>query len=155
MLVTCARRGGLIASLSRIVCAGSVPDELRRRTDAVARVNARLLAATRPGAVGSELYAAAAAAYNEEGFEGEERLHHQGGACGYRTRDWVAHPASAETVQVEQAFAWNPSITGTKAEETCMASAEGVEILTTTPEWPHIPVRLDGREFPTPDVLAL
>ena len=155
MLVTCARRGGLIASLSRIVCAGSVPDELRRRTDAVARVNARLLAATRPGAVGSELYGTAAAAYADEGFEGEEHLHHQGGACGYRTRDWVAHPASAETVQVNQAFAWNPSITGTKAEETCMASAEGVEILTTTPEWPQITVRVDGREYPSPDVLSL
>ncbi|HEX6184887.1 MAG TPA: M24 family metallopeptidase [Pyrinomonadaceae bacterium] len=155
MLVTCARRGGLIASLTRIVCAGSVPDELRRRTDAVARVNARLLAATRPGAVGSELYGTAAAAYADEGFEGEERLHHQGGACGYRTRDWVAHPASAETVQVNQAFAWNPSITGTKAEETCMASADGVEILTTTPEWPQSSVRVDGREYPSPDVLVL
>ena len=155
MLVTCARRGGLIASLSRIVCAGSVPEELRRRTQSVARVNARLLAATRPGANGSELYRTAAAAYAEEGFAGEEHLHHQGGACGYRTRDWVAHPASAETVQPNQAFAWNPSITGTKAEETCLASAEGVELLTTTPEWPQITVRFDGREFPSPDVLAL
>ena len=155
MLVTCARRGGLIASLSRIVCAGSVPEELRRRTQAVARVNARLLAATRPGANGSELYQTAAAAYAMEGFAGEEHLHHQGGACGYRTRDWVAHPSSAETVQSNQAFAWNPSITGTKAEETCLVSAEGVELLTTTPEWPQITVRLDGREYPSPDVLAL
>jgi Xaa-Pro dipeptidase len=40
MVVVCARRGGLIASLTRIVCAGDVPDELRRRTEATARVNA-------------------------------------------------------------------------------------------------------------------
>lgn len=155
MLVTCARRGGLIASLTRIVCAGPVPEELRRRTQSVARVNARLLAATRPGAVGSELFKTVAAAYAEEGFAGEERLHHQGGACGYRTRDWVAHPASAETVQPGQAFAWNPSITGTKAEETCVASVDGVEILTNTPGWPQIPVRIDGREYLSPDVLKL
>jgi Xaa-Pro aminopeptidase len=155
MLVTCARRGGLIASLSRIVCAGQAPDELRRRTQAVARVNARLLAATRPDVSGSELYQTAAGAYAAEGFEGEERLHHQGGACGYRTRDWVAHPASRETVRLDQAFAWNPSITGSKAEETCLASADGVEILTTTPDWPQITVRVDGREYHSPDVLAL
>jgi Xaa-Pro aminopeptidase len=155
MLVTCARRGGLIASLTRIVCAGQLPDELRRRTQSVARVNARLLAATRPGATGSELYGVVSAAYADEGFAGEERLHHQGGACGYRTRDWVAHPASAETVLFNQAFAWNPSITGTKAEETCLASADGVEILTTTPEWPQISVRFDGRDYPSPDVLVL
>jgi Xaa-Pro aminopeptidase len=155
MLVTCARRGGLVASLTRIVCAGTVPEELSRRTRAVAHVNARLLAATRPGAVGSELFRTVADAYAEEGFAGEERLHHQGGACGYRTRDWVAHPASAEVVRTDQAFAWNPSITGTKAEETCFASADGVEILTTSPAWPQIPVRLDGREYNCPDVLAL
>ena len=155
MLVTCARRGGLIASLTRIVCAGAAPDELRRRTQAVARVNARLLAATRPGAVGSELFKTIADAYAEEGFAGEESLHHQGGACGYRTRDWVAHPASAEIVRPAQAFAWNPSITGTKAEETCVSFNEGVEVITTTPDWPQIAVSVEGREYLSPDVHSL
>jgi Xaa-Pro aminopeptidase len=155
MLVTCARRRGLVASLSRIVCAGEITEDLRRRTDASARVNAKLLAATRPGAVGPELYRVAADAYAAEGFAGEERLHHQGGAAGYRTRDWVAHPASAETVQTDQAFAWNPTVTGSKAEETCIASAEGVEVITKSPDWPQIPVRVEGREYLSPDVLAL
>jgi Xaa-Pro aminopeptidase len=155
MLVTCARRHGLVASLSRIVCAGEVPEELRRRMNATARVNAKLLAATRPGAVGSELYRVAADAYAEEGFPGEERLHHQGGAAGYRTRDWVAHPASAETVQTNQAFAWNPTVTGSKAEETCIASAEGVDVITKSPVWPQITVSVGGREYTSPDVLSL
>lgn len=155
MLVTCARRRGLVASLSRIVCAGEVPEELKRRMNASARVNAKLLAATRPGAAGSELYRIAAGAYAEEGFPGEELLHHQGGAAGYRTRDWVAHPASTEIVQNNQAFAWNPTVTGSKAEETCIASAEGVEVITKSPEWPQIPVRVEGREYLSPDVLAL
>jgi antitoxin VapB len=155
MLVTCARRRGLVASLSRIVCAGEVPEDLKRRMLGSARVNAKLLAATRPGAVGSDLYRVAADAYAGEGFPGEERLHHQGGAAGYRTRDWVAHPASAETVQNDQAFAWNPTVTGSKAEETCIASAEGVEVITKSPEWPQIPVRVGGREYLSPDVLSL
>ena len=155
MLVSCSRRQGLITSLSRIVCAGDVPEELKRRMNASARVNAELLAATRPGAVGSDLYRVVADAYAEEGFPGEERLHHQGGAAGYRTRDWVAHPASAEVVQTNQAFAWNPTVTGSKAEETCIASAEGVEVITTTPDWPQIPVRVGGREYLSPDVLPL
>lgn len=155
MLVTCARRYGLVASLSRIVCAGEVPEDLKRRMLASARVNAQLLAATRPGARGSELYKVAADAYVEEGFPGEEHLHHQGGAAGYRTRDWVAHPASNETVQELQAFAWNPTVTGSKAEETCIASAEGVEVITTSPGWPQIPVLVNGREYLSPDVLPV
>lgn len=155
MLVSCARRRGLVASLSRIVCAGEVSEELKLRMHASARVNAKLLAATRPGALGSELYRVAVDAYAEEGFPGEEQLHHQGGAAGYRTRDWVAHPASMETVQNPQAFAWNPTVTGSKAEETCIASFEGVDVITKSPDWPQIPVRVRGREYLSPDVLAL
>lgn len=155
MLVSCSRRGGLITSLSRIVCAGEVPEELKRRMHASARVNAKLLAATRPGALGSVLFKVAADAYAEEGYPGEEHLHHQGGAAGYRTRDWVAHPASTETVQHIQAFAWNPTVTGSKAEETCIASAEGVEVITKSPDWPQIPVRVGGSEYLSPDVLSL
>lgn len=155
MVVICARREGLIASLSRIVCAGKVPEELRRRTEACARVNVRLLAATWPGATGSELYSVASRAYAAEGFEGEEHLHHQGGATGYRTRDWVAHPSSAEVVQANQAFAWNPSITGTKIEETCIVSDEGVEVITASTDWPTIAVEEQGRRYASPDVLLL
>jgi Xaa-Pro aminopeptidase len=155
MIVVCARRGGLLASLSRIVCAGAVPDELRRRTEATARVHAQLLAATRPGANGRELYEVAARAYAEAGFAGEQHKHHQGGACGYRTRDWVAHPACAEVVQINQAFAWNPSITGSKVEETCIAFGDNVEVLTTSPDWPSIQVEVAARRYVLPDVLPV
>jgi antitoxin VapB len=155
MVVVCARRGGQVAALSRIACVGSVPDEMRRRMNSTARVNATLLSATRPGALGSELYKFAAQTYAIEGFEGEEHLHHQGGACGYRTRDWVAHPASREIVQDSQAFAWNPSITGSKVEETSVVFADRTEIITSTPTWPQIPVLVDGQEYLSPDVLVL
>jgi Xaa-Pro aminopeptidase len=155
MLVVCARRGGMIASFTRIICNGAIPDQLRRRTLAAARVNAQLLSATRPTATGSDLCRLAAQTYAEEGYEGEEQLHHQGGATGYRTRDWLAHPASTEQVQLNQAFAWNPSITGTKVEETCIVFADGVEVLTRTPDWPQLPVLIEGQEHLSPDVLSL
>jgi antitoxin VapB len=155
MLVVCARRGGLIASLTRIICAGAALEDLQRRTEAVARVNASLLALTRPGATGAELYRTAARAYDAAGFTGEARLHHQGGAAGYRTRDWVAHPASAEVVQDGQAFAWNPSITGTKAEETIIAREDGVEVVTRTSDWPQVAVEVDGSEYLSPGVLLV
>jgi antitoxin VapB len=117
---------------------------------------ASLLAATKPGASGSDLYAVASRAYRDAGFPGEEHLHHQGGAAGYRTRDWVAHPACTERMQKNQAFAWNPSITGSKVEETCITSDDGIEMLTTTTDWPAIIVEEDGgRKYLLPDVLSL
>jgi len=155
MIVVCARRDGLIASLSRIVCAGEIPDELIQRTKLTADVNAKVLAATRPGMSGAEIFGVAARAYSDAGFPGEQQLHHQGGAIGYRTRDWVAHPLCTERVQERQAFAWNPSITGTKIEETCLVLREGIEMMTTTANWPSIPVAVDGRTCLLPDVLSL
>jgi Metallopeptidase family M24. len=116
---------------------------------------ASLLTATKPGVSGADLYEVAVRGYHDAGFPGEEHLHHQGGAAGYRTRDWVAHPASTERVVDGQAFAWNPSITGSKVEETCIASNGGIEIITTTPGWPSVLGDSGGREYLLPDVLSL
>ncbi|MGH8310987.1 MAG: M24 family metallopeptidase, partial [Steroidobacteraceae bacterium] len=85
MVVVCAQRHGLVAALSRIVVAGKAPDWLDARTRATASVFARLLEATIPGALGSELFSAAAVAYSDVGYPGEETRHHQGGATGYRS----------------------------------------------------------------------
>jgi Xaa-Pro dipeptidase len=155
MIVVCARRGGLIASLTRIVCDGAIPEDLGSRTRSSAFVNARLFDGTKPGLTGRELYELAALAYSEAGFPGEEHLHHQGGATGYRTRDWAAHPLSTEKVQNAQAFAWNPSITGSKVEETCIAFEDGIEIITATPGWPRVPIEVEGRTYLLPGVLSL
>jgi antitoxin VapB len=145
----------LIASLSRIACIGDTPDELAEKTEAAAFVNATFLANTRPGTNGSELYARAAEAYAERGFGGEINKHHQGGAAGYRTRDWVAHPASGEVVMHNQAFAWNPSITGTKVEETVIVTESGVETITKSPDFPSITSIIGGMEFHSPGILNI
>ncbi len=155
MIVVCARRDGLVASLTRIVCDGAIPEDLDIRTRGSAFVNAALFDGTRPGVTGRELYEVAARAYSVVGFPGEEQLHHQGGAAGYRTRDWVAHPLSTEKVQDAQAFAWNPSITGSKVEETCIAFQDRIEIITTSPDWPSIPIEVEGRAYVLPGVLSL
>jgi Xaa-Pro aminopeptidase len=150
-----AQRHGLCVSISRIVNAGAVDAALADRTRATCEVFGALLDATRPDARGAELFAVATAAYARAGFAGEERKHHQGGAIGYRSRDWVAHPSSEERVRAPQAFAWNPSITGTKVEDTALVTEDGVELITTTGEWPSVPITVRGRRLAAADVLSL
>lgn len=155
LLVTCAKREGLIANVSRIGCWGDASPELRIRTEAAAFVNASLLNATRPGTTGAELYRVAANAYSECGFAGEIDNHHQGGAAGYRTREWVAHPNCSEVVRNIQAFAWNPTIAGTKVEDTVIVTGEAIEYITETQGFPVITTKIDGSEFRSADILLL
>ena len=155
MIVVCGKRQGLIANLSRIVCEGKIPDELNSKTEAAASIFAKIMSETTVGKSGSEIYRIAADAYAEKGFADEINLHHQGGATGYKTRDWVIHPKSSETVFPNQAFAWNPSITGTKAEETALVSGDNIEIITATEGFPQISVEIGGKQYFSPGILSL
>jgi hypothetical protein len=68
--------------------------------------------------------------YAEAGFPDAWRHHHQGGIAGYRSREVIARPGDATRIEVGQAFAWNPSVTGAKAEETFVLLDAGPEVIT-------------------------
>ncbi len=154
MLNLCSRKWGLAISITRFVHFGALPAELDARFKSAARVNAALLHATRVGATSAELFHVAQAAYESEGYPGEERLHHQGGSTGYGEREWVATPTGTEVVVNNQAFAWNPSIRGGKAEDTVLLGNGKIEWLTATPELPVIEASVNGTIYPAAGVLV-
>jgi antitoxin VapB len=155
MLVLCGRKGGLVCSVTRLVYFGRLPDDLKRKRDAVARVDASLIAATRPGSTLGEVLARGIRAYQEAGFPEEWRHHHQGGPVGYEPREWLATPDSPDVVVAGQAFAWNPSIQGTKSEDTILAGETQAEILTETAGWPLLPLAVDGQTIMRPAILEV
>ena len=154
MMNLCSRKWGLAISITRFVHFGALPAELDARFKSAARVNAALLHATRAGATSAELYHVAQAAYEAEGYPGEERLHHQGGSTGYGEREWVATPNGTEVVVNNQAFAWNPSIRGGKAEDTVLLRDGKIEWLTETPGLPSIEASANGTIYPAAGVLV-
>jgi len=153
MLNLCARKWGLAISITRFVHFGAPPGDLAVRFQSAANVNAALQDASRVGATSAELFRVAQAAYAAEGFPGEERFHHQGGPTGYWEREWIATPTGTETVVNNQAFAWNPSIRGGKAEDTTLLIDGKIENLTATPELPVIEASANGKSYPAAGVL--
>ena len=155
MLVLCGRRWGLVCSLTRFVHFGRLPDDLRRKADAVAKVDATFISSTRPGASLGEIFQRATRAYAETGFPDEWHLHHQGGPAGYEPREYIATPGSTDLVSTGQVYAWNPSITGTKSEDTILVGGQGQEILTAIKGWPTIPVKINGNDITRPAILVI
>lgn len=154
MLNLCTRKFGLAISITRFVHFGKMPDELALRFKVAAQVNAALLDATRVGVTSAQLFKVAQDAYAAAGYPGEERFHHQGGSTGYGEREWVATPKGTETVVNNQAFAWNPSIRGGKAEDTVILRDGKIEWLTSTPELPVINAQVNGNVYPAAGVLV-
>ena len=137
MLVACARRDGLVASLTRLVAFGRLPAELRAAHARLLHVDTAFNLATLPGRRVGAAFSAGRAAYPEQGFDPEEwRLHHQGGPTGYEARDYLATASSVPVIEEGQAFAWNPSVPGLKAEDTVLAWPAAPEVLTVDPSWP-------------------
>ncbi len=153
MLVLCARRQGLVASITRLVHFGPLPAELRRKAEAVARIDATFIAGTRPGRTLGQVFAEAQAAYAAAGCPDEWRLHHQGGPAGYEPREYVAVPGSPDVVVAGQAYAWNPSIAGTKSEDTVLISDDGFENITEIAGWPSIAVTVGDQVIERPATL--
>ena len=134
MLVFCARGYGLYANLTRFVhFAGAAPQPA---SQALLEIEAAGLAACRPGVPLSEVYETLDRAYRQHGFADGIRRHHQGGICGYLSREILATPATTEPLAARMAIAFNPSLPGIKLEDTFLIREDGLENLTFDPAWP-------------------
>lgn len=155
MLVLCGRKQGLVASLTRLVHFGTLPEELRRKSEALAKVDAVFIDATRPGQSLKDIFRRAQEEYAEVGYPDEWQLHHQGGPAGYAPREAIATANEDWVVRAGQAFAWNPSITGSKSEDTILVKEEGFENMTEIDDWPEINVEVDGKTISRPAILEI
>ena len=155
LVVICGRKYGLIASVSRFVHFGAIPQELLDKHRKVIKVDAEYITNTVPGRKVSDVFKAGMDAYKEVGYEGEWQLLHQGGPAGYGVRDYHGTPYVQGVVQNNQGFAWNPSITGTKSEDTFIVNESGFEIISNTGGWPMVDVKAnDGTVIARPDILV-
>ncbi|WP_181347851.1 Xaa-Pro peptidase family protein [Thalassobacillus sp. CUG 92003] len=158
MVIACVQAYGLTVALTRIVHAGRLPDSLRKIHEHTVWIDAELIAATKPGVRASQLLHTLKTAYQRVGYQDEWMRHHQGGAIGYENRDYLLTPSSTFEVQQWQPYAWNPSITGTKSEDTMLVNGNDSEIITSTQttDWPMITVETsNGTKIERPAIYQL
>ena len=156
MVVICGRKYGLVSNLTRFVHFGRVDEEILEKREKVLKVEAEMIECTKVGNSISNIMQSCIGAYEKVGFKDEWHKLHQGGAAGYLTREYLAVPEMQERVHLNQAFTWNPSITGTKIEDTFLVTEKGPEILTETNDWPQdISVSFNGAGIKRTGLLVL
>lgn len=150
-----ARKWGLVVCLTRSVYSGELPAPLKEKYEANVFVDCTLMAHTRPGTPAREVLQKGIEAYRERGFPEEWKLHHQGGAIGYVPRDYRVNFKTPDIIQENQAFTWNPSITGTKSEDTILATSKGPEMVTKPVLYPTLSMIVAGISFTRAAILEI
>ncbi len=152
----CAKMYGLVISATRTV--EFERDEIfEKQHEANVRIDSEILDATLNKWSMSQVFFEIEKSYSSHGYPDEWKLHHQGGIAGYNTRENVAIPHFPFQIAEGMSFAWNPTITGTKSEDTYVRTSDEMKLLSVNKNgnWPYLEVEVNGRTYHRPGVLIL
>ncbi len=144
---------GLIICCTRYLNFVRVTPELAAQYRANVEIDCVFMAHSIPGKTYVSALEAGRRAYEERGYGEEFKKHHQGGPIGYAGRDYRVDFGTPGEIQENQGFCWNPSITGTKSEDTVIATSEGILPVSRPILYPSMTVEIEGQRFERPQIL--
>ncbi len=149
----CARLHGLIASATRSV-EFTANTEFERMYATNAEIDAEIIHSSYEHSLISQVFFDIENIYEKHGFPLEWQRHHQGGIAGYKTREVLARPHLPFQLKKNMAFAWNPTLEGTKSEDTYLRTSDEMRLLTRgTSEWPYLEFEINGTKYRRPALL--
>ena len=149
-----ARYKGLLATITRMRYFGRPTDRLQRQYQDNVTIECQMILATKPGIPAVEGMNAGLAAYTELGYKDEWRVINLGGAMGYKPRDFIVTPQTTEIVADNQAYCWNPSITGTRTEDGFIATTKGPLMITKPVLYPQLVFEHNGIKLVRPGLYS-
>lgn len=150
-----ARYKGLITTITRMAYIGKIPEELKNQYKENVEIECIMIAKTNIGEKLNIPVKAAIEEYEKRGYKGEWKLHHQGGTMGYYPREIRVTPDTDGVVIKNQAFCWNPTISGTKSEDGFIVT-ENQKIMITKPMiFPKLSLKIEGEQFIRPDIAEI
>jgi len=144
---------GLIVCITRYVNFIPVSAELRRQLRLNQEIDLVFIKNSIPGKSFQHPFTAGKEAYAARGYAAEFDKHHQGGPIGYAPRDYRIDFSHRGIIQENQGFCWNPSITGTKSEDTIVTKTGGFEFITRPVIFPKAEIQADGTSCVRADIL--
>ena len=149
------RRNGLIVCLTRYVSFGEPSAEYRKQFKDNQIIDCTLISSVKEGEPFNKALNAGKAKYEEIGYADEINKHHQGGPIGYAGRDYRVDFNTNALASKVQAMCWNPSITGSKSEDTYIVTEGKCMAITKPVYFPTVKLNVNGVEFERADILVL
>ena len=141
------RYKGLIIGCTRFINLKPVTDSLYKQYLDNTEISCRMISSSTPGAAYTVPLLAGKKAYEDLGYPNEFSKHHQGGSIGYQARDCRIDFDCTDTIANNQAFCWNPSITGTKSEDTIITTSNGILFVTRPYLFPALKLRIGQTDY--------
>lgn len=147
------RKYGLHSNIARMVCFGSVPEAVRKKYDAVCRIQAEIIAASRENVAFRDIFRLQEAWYRQLGYGQEWMKHGHGAPVGYMLSDASVMHDENRCMTCGQAYEWYVTVSGAKSAELVMNTGGRQEILSMTGEWPEKAYRTEGGDvIKLPDI---
>jgi Xaa-Pro dipeptidase len=154
-LNVCGRRWGMVVSMTRVVHFGTPDEKLAKAWAAGATVCGAMWDATKPGRTLGDVLEAAQDAYKGAGYPDEWKLHHQGGPILTLERLFLVKPDDKTPIVPGMALAWNPTLQGSKFEDTVVVKQDGtLDVITAPINWPTVPVKVGFNAYAVPTLMV-
>ncbi len=154
LIAVCGRRGGLHASIARLLAFTPPEESIARRYAALQRAYAVLIARTHPTGSVSEALAAARGGCGILSVANHVETLCPGGPTGYHATWLGLETRYDDCFHPNQAFTWRLTAPGIRLEDTLLAGAPGPEVLTRTPDLPVEILEVEGLSLPVPAILV-
>lgn len=150
-----ARYKGLITTVTRMGYLGKIPDSLKRQYLDNIEIECIMMSETKIGEKINKPLLKAIEEYGKRGYKDEWKRHHQGGSMGYYPRDIRVTQTTDEIAYKNQAFCWNPTISGTKTEDGFIITEKGKIMITKPIIFPKLEIKVAGETFFRPDIVEI
>lgn len=154
LLAPCSVKWGLHVPNSRLVCFGEPSNDIRHRFNAVATMQAAMLAIIRPGVRLATLRETYLELFESLGYPEERTVHFHGGPINYAGSLPARCLDPQEVVTPNMAFAWYFTVAGTKSEELMLVDEHGAALKSVDPTWPLLGIEYAGHRIGVPDILV-
>ena len=150
-----ARYHGLFIGAARTACLGDPPAEMLKAFEPAALVSATGVYFSQPDWELFEVWNRVHRLYEKSGAAAEWRLGDQADVVEYEFGGVPIMPTSEFRLSEGTPVYWHPSVGPVLMGDTVLVTARGTEVLTTSADWPIVPISVKGSKVDVPAILVV